>query len=70
MPLVENSWLTTFDCGVRPGENVPRLAELWAIVEQKLCPPGGQAVSDKSSQYAVRILFDLCLGSVSTSISS
>ena len=47
MPLVEKSSFTTFDCGVRPGENVPRLAELWGIVEQKLCPPGGQAVSDR-----------------------
>ena len=47
MPLVEKPAFATFDCGIRPGENLPRLAELWGIIEQKLCPPGGQTVSDK-----------------------
>jgi hypothetical protein len=47
MPLVENGWMTTFDCGVRPGENMQRLPELWGIIEQTICPPGGQAVSEK-----------------------
>jgi len=46
MPLVENRWFTTFDCGVRPGENIQQLPELWGIIEQTLCPPGGQAVSE------------------------
>jgi hypothetical protein len=46
MPLVENRWFTTFDCGVRTGENILQLPELWGIIEQTLCPPGGQAVSE------------------------
>jgi len=44
MPLVENKWITTFDCGEKPGDYMPRLAELWGIIEQTLCPPNGQAV--------------------------
>ena len=47
MPLVALSSFATLDCGLRWGENIPRLADLWGIVEQKLCPPGGQAVSDR-----------------------
>ena len=47
MPLVENAYFGTFDCGVRPGEDLPRLAELWGIIEQELCPAGQQAVSNK-----------------------
>lgn len=47
MPLVENRWMTTYDCGVGNGENMQRMPELWAIIEQTLCPPGRQAVSEK-----------------------
>jgi hypothetical protein len=43
MPLVANHWMTTYDCG----ENMPRIPELWAIIEQTLCPPDRQAVSEK-----------------------
>jgi hypothetical protein len=45
MPLVADRWFTTFDCGVRPGENMLRLPEFWGIIEQTACPPGGQFVS-------------------------
>jgi hypothetical protein len=45
MPLVADNWFTTFDCGVRPGENMLRLPEFWGIIEQTICPPGGQFVS-------------------------
>ncbi len=44
MPLVDNKWITTFDCGEKPGDYFPRLAELWGILEQTICPPYGQAV--------------------------
>jgi len=51
MPLVGKKGIDTFDCGVRKGENddenMQRLPELWGIIEQTLCPPGGQAVSEK-----------------------
>jgi hypothetical protein len=46
MPLVKDQQFTRFDCGVRPGENMQRLPELWGIIEQTLCPPGGQFVSE------------------------
>jgi hypothetical protein len=45
MPLVQNDMLTTFDCGLKAGENMQRLPELWGIIEQTLCPPDRQAVS-------------------------
>jgi hypothetical protein len=47
MPLVQDKWMTTYDCGTRKGENMQRLSELWGIIEQTLCPPDKQAVSEK-----------------------
>ena len=45
MPLVEDNWISTYDCGSHPTTgSFPRLTELWGILEQTLCPPGGQAV--------------------------
>jgi hypothetical protein len=45
MPLVHQKWFTTFDCGAKPGEKMLRLPEFWGIMEQTICPPGGQFVS-------------------------
>ncbi|CAF4931466.1 unnamed protein product, partial [Rotaria sp. Silwood1] len=46
MPLVEDKWISTYNCGTHPSVgNFPRLAQLWGIIEQTLCPPGGQAVN-------------------------
>jgi hypothetical protein len=54
MPLVANKWMTTFDCGVKNGFNtIQRMPELWGIIEQTLCPPGGQAVSENNIRFIV-----------------
>jgi hypothetical protein len=45
MPLVSNSMITSYDCGTHRSGNFPRMAQMWAMLEQSLCPPGGQAVS-------------------------
>lgn len=45
MPLVSNSMIATYDCGSHMTGNFPRMAQLWSVLEQSLCPPGGQAVS-------------------------
>ncbi|CAF1070646.1 unnamed protein product [Rotaria sp. Silwood1] len=45
MPLVTNTMITNYDCGLHITGHFPRLAELWAMLEQSLCPPGGQAVA-------------------------
>ncbi|CAF3333362.1 unnamed protein product [Rotaria sp. Silwood2] len=45
MPLITNSMITNYDCGLHRTGNFPRMAQLWAMLEQSLCPPGGQAVS-------------------------
>ena len=47
MPLIDNSAINIFQCDTKFLENLPRLAELWGMIEQRLCPPGGQAVSSK-----------------------
>ncbi|UJR38288.1 hypothetical protein I4U23_030958 [Adineta vaga] len=44
MPLVHPSMIVTIDCGTHFTGNFPRLVQIWALVEQTLCPPGGQAV--------------------------
>jgi hypothetical protein len=53
MPLVENKWMTTFDCGMEGGTSFHRMPELWGIIEQTLCPPGGQAVSENNIRFIV-----------------
>jgi len=45
MPLVSDKWMALYDCGINPNNNMLRLAELWALIEQTLCPPDKQAVS-------------------------
>ncbi|CAF4254460.1 unnamed protein product, partial [Rotaria sp. Silwood2] len=45
MPLITNSMITNYDCGLHRTGNFPRMAQLWAMLEQSLCPPGGQAVA-------------------------
>ena len=45
MPLVDKSAFTVFDCGERLHDNVPRLADLWGMIEQGVCPPDKQFVS-------------------------
>jgi hypothetical protein len=46
MPLVNNGWMSLYDCGLNPNNNLVRLAELWAIIEQTICPPDKQTVSE------------------------
>jgi hypothetical protein len=45
MPLVSNDMISKYDCGFHQSGNYRRLVELWGMLEQTLCPPGGQAVS-------------------------
>lgn len=45
MPLVRNNMITNYDCGTHLTGNFPRMIELWSMLEQSLCTPGGQAVS-------------------------
>jgi hypothetical protein len=45
MPLASKYWFTVFDCGERPHDPNPRLADLWGIIEQTICPPDKQFVS-------------------------
>jgi hypothetical protein len=45
MPLVAMKWMSIYDCGLNVNNNLLRLAELWAIIEQTICPPDKQAVS-------------------------
>ena len=44
MPLVRNAMITNYDCGTHITGNFPRMVQLWSMLEQGLCPPGGQAV--------------------------
>jgi hypothetical protein len=37
--------ITNYDCGTHLTGNFPRMIELWSMLEQSLCTPGGQAVS-------------------------
>lgn len=46
MPLVVNSMISTYNCGIHPSGHFPRLPEFWAMLEQTMCPLDGQAVSD------------------------
>jgi len=45
MPLVENNMITNYDCDTHMTGNFPRMVQIWSMLEQSLCPPGGQAVS-------------------------
>ena len=45
MPLVDKSAFRVFDCGECPNDNIPRLADLWGVIEQTICPPDKQFVS-------------------------
>ncbi|CAF0955628.1 unnamed protein product [Adineta ricciae] len=45
MPLVNSNMITTYDCGTHRTGNFPRLVQIWSMLEQSLCPPGGQAVA-------------------------
>ena len=45
MPLVSNSMITAYDCGSHRWGHFPRMIQIWSMLEQSLCPPGGQAVS-------------------------
>jgi hypothetical protein len=44
MPLVDSSRIVNHDCGSHRTGNFPRMVQMWSILEQSLCPPGGQAV--------------------------
>lgn len=43
MPLVSNKMISNH--GFHQSGHYKRLAEMWAVLEQTICPPGGQAVS-------------------------
>jgi hypothetical protein len=45
MPLVNKNMIANYDCGTHMTGNFPRMVQVWSMLEQKLCPPGGQAVS-------------------------
>ena len=45
MPLVNNNMITNYDCGTHRTGNFPKMVQMWAMLEQSLCPSGGQAVS-------------------------
>ncbi|CAF1093126.1 unnamed protein product [Rotaria sordida] len=45
MPLVTNIMISNYDCDSHITGNFPRMSQLWAMLEQSLCPPGGQAVA-------------------------
>lgn len=56
MPLVSNNWISTYDCGHHSQyAYLPRLPQLWGIVEQTLCPPGGQAVGISKELFVCTI---------------
>jgi len=45
MPLVSHNMIANYDCGTHITGNFPRMVQIWSMLEQSLCPPGGQAVS-------------------------
>ncbi|CAF0916426.1 unnamed protein product [Adineta ricciae] len=45
MPLVSARWMEVYDCGRNIYNNMVRLAELWALITQTLCPPDKQTVA-------------------------
>ncbi|CAF1528386.1 unnamed protein product [Adineta ricciae] len=51
MPLVSNNMISNYNCGFHQSGHYPRLTEMWGILEQTICPPGGQAVSKDTSEY-------------------
>jgi len=51
MPLVRNNMIASYDCGTRYTGNFPRMVELWSMLEQSLCPPGGQAVCSNTQNH-------------------
>ena len=53
MPLVSNNMITTYDCGTHRTGNFPRLVQIWSLLEQSLCPPGGQAVCFYNDQNSL-----------------
>jgi hypothetical protein len=48
MPLVIVGNLIVYDCGIHPSGHFHRLVDLWGMLQQTLCPLGGQAVSQRS----------------------
>jgi hypothetical protein len=44
MPLVVNDMISIYDCGQHPSGHFQRLVDLWGMLQQTLCPLGGQAV--------------------------
>ena len=47
MPLVVNDMISVYDCGQHASGHFQRLVDLWGMLQQTLCPLGGQAVSEK-----------------------
>ncbi|CAF1103445.1 unnamed protein product [Rotaria magnacalcarata] len=45
MPLINNNMITNYDCGSHRTGHFPRMVQVWSMLEQSLCPPGGQAVA-------------------------
>ena len=45
MPLVVDSMISVYDCGQHPSGHFQRLVDLWGMLQQTLCPLGGQAVT-------------------------
>ncbi|UJR33056.1 hypothetical protein I4U23_020515 [Adineta vaga] len=45
MPLVHTDWMEKYDCGRNKYNNMVRLAELWALLKQTLCPPEKQTIA-------------------------
>ncbi len=50
MPLVSNNMITNYDCGTHRTGNFLRMAQLWSMLEQSLCPSGGQAVRSNNEE--------------------
>jgi hypothetical protein len=46
MPLVVNDMISIYDCGMHVSGHFQRLVDLWGMLQQTLCPPSGQAVSE------------------------
>ena len=70
MPLVGMKWMVTFNCGKWGGVNMERLPQLWGIIEQTLCPPGKQAVSQNLYLDKIFHLKEyIYIGSISRTVS-
>ncbi len=50
MPLVSDNMITNYDCGTHRTGNFPRMVQLWSMLEQSLCPAGGQAVCSNNEE--------------------